>query len=140
LRQFLKGGEAEEYEGITIEWIRGKQAVLTVYEDDTKREVVQLYPLQTTDEMHKKLVELGFKKKGGTGTKNLRQQEQIVNREEAKIAGGKDEAKIAVTKDEAMTMIQQDGENTFPNGIFFGMFGSLAVAYLYSNRGKKRSK
>lgn len=138
MRQFLKGGEAEEYEGISIEWIRGKQAVLTVFEDGTQKEIVQLYPLQTTDEMHKKLVELGFKKKNrsGTDTKNLRQQEQVVIRKETDVAV--DKAEIAVG--DAMALMQQDDENTVLYAIFFGVFGSLVLAFMYSNRRKERSK
>jgi len=62
----LKEGEAEEYEGITIEWIRGKQAVLTIYEDGVEKEQVHLYSLKTKDEMHNKFQEKGFRKKSQT--------------------------------------------------------------------------
>ena len=66
LRLFLKGdgkelkGEVTEYPGVTIEWIRGKKAILTIYEDGKQREEVQLYNLETREEMHRMMKEKGF--------------------------------------------------------------------------------
>jgi hypothetical protein len=68
LRLFLKGdgkllkGEITEYEGVTIEWIRGKKAVLTIFEDGKKKEDVELYNYQTREQMHKVMEEKGFHK------------------------------------------------------------------------------
>lgn len=69
---FLKGnptagqdaGEITEYAGITIDWIRGKKAVLTIFDEDGKSvEDIKLYEMQTREEMHKLMVEKGFQKK-----------------------------------------------------------------------------
>lgn len=42
----------------------GKKAIMTVYEDGVEKEVVELYKLKTKEQMHAKMVDLGFKKKG----------------------------------------------------------------------------
>lgn len=65
---FLKGdkttkGEINEYEGVDIEWIRGKRAVMTIFRDGEEVEEVAMYELKTREEMHKLMVEKGFHKK-----------------------------------------------------------------------------
>lgn len=60
LKSFLKSGEAEQYEGVSIEWIRGKQAIMTIYDDAKEIEQVQMYKLQTKKEMHAMMEEKGF--------------------------------------------------------------------------------
>jgi len=75
LRLFLKGGtvkkgeppqkgEIEEYSGISIEWKRGKHAILTIYDDEGKElEEIKLYDLDVREEMHQLLLDKGFAKK-----------------------------------------------------------------------------
>ena len=75
LRLFLKGGtvkkgeppqkgEIEEYSGISIEWKRGKHAILTIYDDKGKElEEIKLYDLKVREEMHQLLLDKGFVKK-----------------------------------------------------------------------------
>jgi len=70
LRIFLKGhpkdeipGEITEYKGVEIEWIRGKKAVMTIYEDGVKKEDIELYKLETREQMHKLMQDKGFEKK-----------------------------------------------------------------------------
>lgn len=53
-------GEIMNYNGITIEWIRGRKAVLTIYEDDKEVKQVEMYKLKTREEMHKLMVDEGF--------------------------------------------------------------------------------
>jgi hypothetical protein len=69
---FLKGdgkdnkvGEIMDYAGVTIDWIRGKKAVMTIYNEKgtPQGEPIQLYELQTREEMHKLMVNRGFHKK-----------------------------------------------------------------------------
>jgi cytochrome bd-type quinol oxidase subunit 1 len=54
-----------DYAGITIDWIRGKKAVMTIYNDDGTQqgEPIQLYELQTREQMHQVMVDKGFHKK-----------------------------------------------------------------------------
>lgn len=70
MRLFLKGdtkaktpGEVNEYAGVEIEWIRGKRAVLTIFEDGVQKEDVKLYDMKTRDEMHKMMQSKGFTKR-----------------------------------------------------------------------------
>jgi len=65
VKKFLKGGEAEQYEGIKVEWIRGKKPVLTIYEDGVQREEVQLENYDDVDRLHALFAEKGFQKKEG---------------------------------------------------------------------------
>jgi hypothetical protein len=43
--------------------IRGKRAIMTIFEDGVKKEDVQLYEMKTRDEMHKLMQDKGFTKK-----------------------------------------------------------------------------
>ena len=75
-------GEIMEYVGITIDWIRGKKAVLTIYDSDGKAtEDVPLYELKTRDEMHKLMIEKGFRKK----TQQEKEDEILIERREKQL-------------------------------------------------------
>ena len=80
LRIFLKGespssssssagrakpvGEIMEYDGITIDWVRGKKAILTIYDEDGKQiKDVPLFELKTRKDMHQFMIDEGFHKK-----------------------------------------------------------------------------
>jgi len=68
LRLFLKGqakvvGEIMEYGGISIDWIRGKKAILTIYDDGKEIKDIPLYELKTRNDMHKLMIDEGFQKK-----------------------------------------------------------------------------
>lgn len=66
LRSFLKDGEAEFYRGVTVSYIPGRQAVLTIYESDNGtddmviREKVTLSDIPTKEEMHQLMKDKGF--------------------------------------------------------------------------------
>ena len=85
---FLKGdgkgtpGEITDYAGVTIEWIRGKKAIMTIYEDGTQQgDPVQLYELKTRTEMHKMMLDKGFHIK----TQQDKLEEAQVERREAQL-------------------------------------------------------
>lgn len=52
-----------DYDGITIEWKRGKQAILTIFEDGKEVKQIKLYELKTREEMHTLMIKEGFHKK-----------------------------------------------------------------------------
>ena len=53
-----------EYAGVTIEWIRGKKAVMTIFDENgQQKEDVQLYELQTREQMHALMKDKGFHRK-----------------------------------------------------------------------------
>jgi hypothetical protein len=51
LKSFLKDGEAESYVGVTVEYIHGRRAVLTIYEDEEELEKITLSDYATKEEM-----------------------------------------------------------------------------------------
>lgn len=53
----MKEEVEKAYENIQIEWIAGEQAVLTIYQGDEKVGKVNLYLLQTREEMHNMMKE-----------------------------------------------------------------------------------
>ena len=67
VKQFLKGGEAESYEGISINWVRGTRPVLAIFEDGVKKEEVQLADYDNNDKLHALFKDKGFFKKEGVG-------------------------------------------------------------------------
>lgn len=71
VKKFLKGGEAESYEGVTIEWVRGMKPVLTIIDNGNKEEVA-LSKYDSLEALHALFQEKGFRKKegGGGGTDN----------------------------------------------------------------------
>ena len=63
MKTFLKGGEAEEYEGVTIEWIRGREAVMTIFEDGNELKKIKIFEIKKKDELHELFAKEGFHKK-----------------------------------------------------------------------------
>lgn len=72
LRLFLKGdgkekqGEILDYAGVTIDWIRGKRAIMTIFDEDGTTQIgdpIQLYELKTREEMHQLMLDKGFHRK-----------------------------------------------------------------------------
>jgi len=63
VKEFLKGGHVEEYEGVTVSWISGHTPELTLLDDNGEVvETIKLAPY-TTDGLHELLEEKGFKSK-----------------------------------------------------------------------------
>lgn len=63
LKSFLKDGEAEWYEGVEVQYIHGRKAVMTVFEDGEEKEKITLSDMKTKPEMHTMMIEKGFVKK-----------------------------------------------------------------------------
>lgn len=54
--------EAEEYRGITVEFVHGRNAVLSTYRNGTFQESTALHTLPTKEDLHSLLQEKGFVK------------------------------------------------------------------------------
>jgi len=136
LRIFLKGespssssssagrakpvGEIMEYDGITIDWVRGKKAILTIYDEDGKQiKDVPLFELKTRKDMHQFMIDEGFHKKT--------QQEKV---EEIQVE----------RREKQLEQISDGGPSSFYNtitGLYVMVFVVLAgVAFVL--RGKKK--
>jgi hypothetical protein len=63
LKSFLLDGEAESYEGVTVEYVHGRTAVMTIFLDGAEKEQVPLHTIQTKPKMHELMVKKGFVKK-----------------------------------------------------------------------------
>lgn len=86
LKSFLKDGEAESYEGITIKYIHGRTAVLTISKDGVKQEEIVLHTLKTKEDMHALFKEKGFVQKAdGTKTNDVAAERKT---EEKKVGTG----------------------------------------------------
>ena len=96
LKHFLQSGEAESYENITINYIHGLKATLTIYHhehhdsDDgdtvkTKKEIekVQLTTIETNAELHELFLSKGFQLKSQEEIQSLKNQRR--NEQEAEV-------------------------------------------------------
>jgi len=59
----LKDGEAEWYHNVSVKYVGGKKAVLTIFDGDEEKEKVTLSEYKEKDEMHAMMIEKGFVKK-----------------------------------------------------------------------------
>eukprot|EP00549_Striatella_unipunctata_P021515 CAMPEP_0118696926 /NCGR_PEP_ID=MMETSP0800-20121206/14165_1 /TAXON_ID=210618 ORGANISM="Striatella unipunctata, Strain CCMP2910" /NCGR_SAMPLE_ID=MMETSP0800 /ASSEMBLY_ACC=CAM_ASM_000638 /LENGTH=152 /DNA_ID=CAMNT_0006596187 /DNA_START=84 /DNA_END=542 /DNA_ORIENTATION=+ len=62
LKSFLKDYEAQEYEGVEVEFKSGYKAIMTIYKNGLEVENITLSDYSTKEEMHKLMKEKGFKK------------------------------------------------------------------------------
>ena len=63
LKSFLKGGEAETYQGVTVEYMKGTKGTMTIYENGTMKEQVELMNIKKKHEIHELMESKGFVKK-----------------------------------------------------------------------------
>jgi len=77
LREFLRGGDAESYEGVAVEWRAGELPILTVYreedggDDDASAEIFNLWSYETKEELHE-LMRRWFRLKDAAGRREAR--------------------------------------------------------------------
>jgi Sep15/SelM redox domain len=157
VKQFLKGGEAETYEGITIEWIRGSKPVLTIYEDGKKREEVQLEKYDNLDALHALMKEKGFHHKAGEsgkfmtevdlrnridGAAKIRQVESGKVPTTAKLAKERIQTK-SLQGDGGDYMLEEDWTESGPVqgfGLFTGVVISGGALYYAAKNRKKNAR
>ena len=60
VKKFVKGGGAELYDSVEIEFIPGKKATLTIFDDGKETEKIILSDIETEQEMHSLMKEKGF--------------------------------------------------------------------------------
>jgi hypothetical protein len=86
LRSFLKDGEAEFYRGVTVNYIPGRQALLTIYESSDEvgvddmviLEKVTLSDILTKEEMHQLMKDKGFVLKDDTELQRIAEEKVIL--------------------------------------------------------------
>jgi septal ring factor EnvC (AmiA/AmiB activator) len=67
----LKDGEAEQYEGVEVEYVHGNKAVLTIYKDGEQQEEVTLSDYPSKTEMRALMEEKGFVKKSAADIEEI---------------------------------------------------------------------
>jgi len=66
VKKFLKEGEAETYKNVEVRYIKGRKAILTIFENDEELEKIVLSDYKNREEMHEMMLEKGFVKKDAT--------------------------------------------------------------------------
>jgi hypothetical protein len=79
----LKEGEAEWYEGITVRYVHGRTAILTISDDGTVKEKITLHKLKDREQMHKLMKTKGF------ALKSPENRERITQEKNAQLNPGK---------------------------------------------------
>lgn len=62
LKSFLRNFEAEEYEGVTVQYMRGRSPTLVIYHDGKRKEKIELNNSFSNDDLHKLMINKGFVK------------------------------------------------------------------------------
>lgn len=64
MKSFLKDGEAESYRGVTVKYIAGRTAVMTIYDDQgNEKEKVELHTIKEKSLLHQLMKDKGFVQK-----------------------------------------------------------------------------
>ena len=64
LKSFLKDGEAEQYDGVTITYIHGRTAIMNIYNEHHQLlETIQLHTIRSKEKLHQIMKEKGFQSK-----------------------------------------------------------------------------
>jgi len=91
-------GGAESYEGVSIEWIRGNDPIMTVYDDGVEQEVIDLTKIKTIPDMHQMMVDKGFIKG------RIREDKEVIQKEtdeETALVANEAEKKKLMVRNEA---------------------------------------
>lgn len=79
LKSFLKTDrEVDEYENVEVEFITGRPAILSIYEDGVLREEVSLSKIFTKKRMHEMMIEKGFRRKPEDVIEKMREERQAL--------------------------------------------------------------
>jgi hypothetical protein len=65
VKSFLLDGEAEEYRNVEVEFVSGKNAILTIFVNNVELEQVDLSEYTDKEDIHTMMVEKGFEKMEG---------------------------------------------------------------------------
>jgi len=63
LKKFLKGGDAESYRNVEIEYVKGKEPVMTLYVGGEEKEEIRLREYDSNEVLHSLFQEKGLQKK-----------------------------------------------------------------------------
>eukprot|EP00978_Attheya_sp_CCMP212_P004403 scaffold9627_cov63-Attheya_sp.AAC.1 len=74
VKSFLMDGEAEDYRNVEVEFVSGKNAILTIFDDNVELEQVDLSQYTDKEDIHAMMVEKGFEKMEGEELEQARRE------------------------------------------------------------------
>lgn len=124
LKKFLKGGDAESYRNVEIEYVKGMEPVMTLYLDGEEKEMIRLREYDSDEVLHALFQEKGLQKKTEEEIAAMKlkrelteddKQQQMVKKREAlreesmrKLAERKKEKEILRKQQEAAKKIESE--------------------------------
>jgi hypothetical protein len=85
LKDFLQQGDAESYRGVSIRYVAGRTAIMTIYRNAIEQEEIVLHTLKTKKDMHEMMTQKGFVLKSPEELNvHVRQEQLLRNRGETK--------------------------------------------------------
>ena len=122
LKKFLKGGDAESYRNVEIEYVKGMEPVMTLYVDGEEKEMIRLREYDSDEVLHALFQEKGLQKKTEEEIAAMKRelmeddkQQQMVKKREAlreesmrKLAERKKEKEILRKQQEAAKKIESE--------------------------------
>jgi hypothetical protein len=73
----LKDGEAEWYQGVEVQYVSGKSAVLSIFHDGEFQQDIKLTPLTSKELMHSLMEGYGFVKKSDEEIAKMKEAKSI---------------------------------------------------------------
>eukprot|EP00550_Attheya_septentrionalis_P009752 CAMPEP_0198282920 /NCGR_PEP_ID=MMETSP1449-20131203/2629_1 /TAXON_ID=420275 /ORGANISM="Attheya septentrionalis, Strain CCMP2084" /LENGTH=126 /DNA_ID=CAMNT_0043979339 /DNA_START=128 /DNA_END=508 /DNA_ORIENTATION=+ len=74
VKSFLMDGEAEDYRNVEVKFVSGKNAILTIFDDNVELEQVDLSKYTDKEDIHAMMVEKGFEKMEGEELEQARRE------------------------------------------------------------------
>jgi Sep15/SelM redox domain len=82
LKSFLKEFEAEEYLGVSVEYVKGRPAVLYLFVDGEFKEDIDLHEYGSKEDLHSLMLKKGFKRMTTEEVAVMRQRKEVERLEE----------------------------------------------------------
>ena len=99
LKSFLKDGEAESYQGVSVKYVPGKKAIMTIYKDEKAQESVSLHEIDNKEMLHSLFRQKGFVQKSGEAPtsrigKSKKSEDLSTQHNEDNVNNGEDQLKM----------------------------------------------
>jgi len=163
LKSFLKGSDIKEYKNVSIEWKAGEEAHMIIYEDGTQVDTVHLYDMKSKEEIHKLMMDKGFKRTSKDTTENEESEGKIEGADETTNQQKEDNTNLGrtfvspnlVNEDTTITSIVRqeqsfkaspkeehslDDSLNYAYKLHFILFLSIAIMCIWCRKKKRRLK
>jgi hypothetical protein len=138
LKQFLKEGEAESYQGVTVTYVAGKTAVMTIYKDGIEQEQVIMHELATRQDMHQMMKQKGFVLKESAANQETADEMRELLGQQEDSAMAKRQAQLLQRRAETKQRVQFSNAPQYSKSlqyvVVFGVVGMMVVEVLRRRR------